>query len=161
MSVLDILAGKSLIDKKEIQAIARQAEESGVPVENILAEKGISEEEILKAKSEYFNVPTKSIGEANVPFDVLKYIPEESAVHYGFAPLGVVDGVLEMGIIDPDNMEARDALNFIASKANMPFKIFLISPSDFKNVLSVYKSLSGEVTKALSELETALSADEI
>jgi type IV pilus assembly protein PilB len=65
-----------------------------------------------------------------------------------------------VGIVDPDNIEARDALNFISTKADLPFKLFLISEIDFAKVLESYKGLSGEVTKALSELETELSTPE-
>ena len=39
----------------------------------------------------------------------------------------------------------------------MPFKIFLISEDDFKEAVGLYKGLSGEVTKALSELETDIA----
>ncbi|MEI7513109.1 MAG: GspE/PulE family protein [bacterium] len=42
----------------------------------------------------------------------------------------------------------------------MPFKIFLITDDDFKRVLEVYKGLSGEVTKALTELDGELSEEE-
>jgi type IV pilus assembly protein PilB len=62
-------------------------------------------------------------------------------------------------MLDPDNIEARDALQFISSKVNFPFKIYLVSVKDFESVLTVYKNLSGEVTKALSELEVELSGD--
>src|SRR3989339_2109991 len=74
-----------------------------------------------------------------------------------FAPLGVTGGVLEVGIVDPENIEARDALQFIATKLSMPFKIFLISEEDFKSILESYRGLTGEVTKALSELEVDIS----
>ena len=87
---------------------------------------------------------------------ILDYIPEESALHYKFVPLGVKDNVLEVGLVDPDNIEARDALNFISSKINLPYKIYLISEEDFENVAAVYKGLSAEVTQAISELETEL-----
>ena len=53
----------------------------------------------------------------------------------------------------------RDALNFISSKIGMPFKVFLISSADFDRVIDLYKGLSGEVTKALTELETAFVSD--
>jgi hypothetical protein len=56
------------------------------------------------------------MGEKNVPFDVLRFVPEESARYYRFAPLGVADGALEVGVTDPDNLEARDALTFISAK---------------------------------------------
>ena len=67
--------------------------------------------------------------------------------------------MLEVGIVDPDNIEARDALNFIAAKKNIPYKMFLISQEDFQKVIESYKGLSGEVSRALSELETELSVD--
>jgi type IV pilus assembly protein PilB len=71
----------------------------------------------------------------------------------------VRDGVLEVGAIDPNDLEARDALNFISSRIGMPYKLFLIDQSDFDLMLDKYKGLSGEVTKALSELESELSSN--
>ena len=130
-------------------------------MEKILLEYGVSPEDILSAKGEFLNIPTRIIGDQNIPFNILEYISEESATHYLFAPIGFKDGTLEVGFVDPDNIEARDALNFIASKLNLPFKIFLISKQDFEKVIDMYKGLSGEVTKALSELESELSAEEI
>jgi type IV pilus assembly protein PilB len=69
------------------------------------------------------------------------------------------DGTLKIGILDPESIEARDALTFIMGKLNLPYKIFLISQKDFEKVIESYKGLSGEVTKALSELETELTED--
>jgi type IV pilus assembly protein PilB len=68
-------------------------------------------------------------------------------------PLGVADGVLEVGVTDPDNLEARDALTFISGKIGMPYKIFLISKKDFNELVGQYRGLSGEVGKALSDLD--------
>jgi len=72
-------------------------------------------------------------------------------------PIGVKDGVLEVGATNPNDLEARDALNFISSRIGMPYKLFLISENDFGLLLEKYKGFSGEVTKALSELESELS----
>lgn len=104
-------------------------------------------------KEKSLQVPTRELGDS-IPSKVLEYIPEESADHYKVVPLGVVDGVLEVGALDPDDIEARDALTFISSRIGMPYKLFLISPEDFERGLSMYKGLSGVVTKALGELET-------
>jgi type IV pilus assembly protein PilB len=99
----------------------------------------------------------KGAAESASPFDVLEYIPEESAAHYKFAPLAVADGALEVGVVDPDNMEARDALSFIAAKKNIPYKIFLITEEDYEKILEMYKGITSEVSHALSELETEIS----
>ncbi len=106
-------------------------------------------------------VPVRTL-ESNmqVPYEVLDHIPENSAAHYQMAPLGITEGVLEVGMVDPDNLEAIDALNFIARKAGLPFKVFLISKADFEKILGMYRSLGGEVSKALTELESELSVDE-
>lgn len=159
MSILDILADKKIINRKDIPAIEEKATGEDSSIEKVLHASGVPLEEILQAKSEYLEIPMRKIGPEGVPTKILEYIPEESATHYKFAPLGLKDGVLEVGIIDPDNIEARDALNFITSRINIPFKLFLISEDDFDKVISSYKGLSGEVNKALSELESELSVE--
>jgi type IV pilus assembly protein PilB len=158
MSVLDILVKKKVVSEDEAISIKKEVASGGV-LDRILLEKGISEDEILTAKGEYLNIPIRTLGDVSIPFEVLEYIPEESAVHYRFAPIGVVDGALEVGLVDPDNIEARDALNFIATKRGVPYKIFIITQQDFEKVVEMYKGITGEVTKALSELETVLSVD--
>jgi type IV pilus assembly protein PilB len=160
MSILDILAQKEIIKRGDIGRIKNEAESAGIPLEQVLMKKGVNEDAILDAKGEYYNIPTRDLEGQQIPFSILKNISEDSAIHYSFVPIGIKDGLLEVGIVDPENIEARDALNFIASKLNMPFKLYLISMSDFEKVLDDYKGLSGEVTKALTELETELS-DEV
>lgn len=159
MSILDILAQKEIIKRGDIGRIKTDAESAGVSLEQVLMKRGVNEDAILDAKGAYYNIPTRSLEGQQIPFAVLKNISEESARHYSFVPIGVKDGLLEVGIVDPENIEARDALNFIGSKLNMPFKLYLITVSDFEKVIDDYKGLSGEVTKALTELETELSDD--
>lgn len=132
---------------------------NGVSLDEALVSRGVKLEDILSARGEFLNMPVRSIADASVPFEALDYIPEESASHYRFAPIGLKEGVLEVGIVDPDNMEARDALNFLAAKKNIPYKMFLITIDDFAKVIEMYKGITGEVTQALSELETELSVN--
>lgn len=105
------------------------------------------------------NIPTKDLKDLEIPGKVLAFIPEDSAAHYQVVPLAVTDGVLEVGAVDPSDLEARDALNFISARIGMPYKLFLISEKDFKGVLKQYEGLSGEVTKALSELDTTINVE--
>lgn len=154
MSVLDILADKNLITRDDISRIKEEITKTGIPLEEILEKRGITPEDILRSKAEFLGIPFRIMEGQEVPFETLKYVPEESASYYKFVPIGLSDGVLEVGVVDPDNIEARDALNFISTKIDLPFKITLISEKDFNKIIESYKGLSGEVTKALSELET-------
>ena len=159
MNLLSILEKKNIIDEKDIALIKKEAEISGNSFEKILIKTGIKQDIILKAKGEYYNIPIWELKNKSVPFEVFKYIPEESALHYKFVPLGVSDNVLEVGILDSDNLDALDALNFISSNADTPFKIYLISENDFDEIYKMYKGFSGEVNRAISELDTELVKD--
>ncbi len=153
MSILDVLVKKGIIEAKDLASIREKTGGAEQNIDDVLMSLGISEEDILKAKGDYYSVPIRGIDSSQITGKVLDYIPEEAAVYYKIVPIALNNGVLEVGVVDPDNMSAGDALNFISSKVNLPFKTFLISEADFDKVIKLYKGLSGEVTKALSELE--------
>ncbi len=159
MDLLALLVQNGILDRALSIELQKELAKPGVQAEGVLLKSGVTLEQILKVKGTFYGVPTRVIGEKSIPFDVLRYIPEESARYYRFAPLGILDGALEVGVTDPDNLEARDALTFISAKVGMPYKLFLISDTDFDKLLTQYKGLSGEVGKALNELETELSED--
>ena len=155
-TLLDLLESRGVITSEEARSAREEARKTNKDIEAVLIDKkGIKEAEILKAKSEMLGIPSRDLLGKKVAFDVLKYIPEEAALNYQFVPLGIANGVLEIGMVSPESIEAREALQFISSSTNLPFRVFLISRSDFKSILGEYGGLRGEVTKALSELESA------
>jgi len=152
MSFALYLAQNGVVRREDVDSIQREADQPGKGVDAVLLRLGVSAERILSLKSQYYGLPERSLLNKQIPGDVLKYIPQESAHYYGVAPLGVVDGVLEVGIVDPDRTDSGDAAQFISSKLGMPYKLFVITEPDFEEVLRQYQNLSGEVSKALSEL---------
>ena len=154
MSFLEELAKEGVISESQIGEIKNRAKEKHEgDVDASLIESGVSEDKILAVKGEYFSMPTKKINSKALSFDALKYIPEDSATHYHFAPLDLKDGVLEIGVTDPENIQAMDALQFISAKLGIPFKIFLISKSDYAGVMENYKGISSQVDEALGQME--------
>ena len=159
MDILQILVKKGLLPKEEVGKITDESTTQGITIEEALIKRGVPPQEILSAKGEYFDIPTKSLGDETIPPNMFNYIPEDSASHYRVVPLAVVDNVLHVGMVDPDDIEARDALNFISSKIGMPFKIFLITEDDFNKVFEMYKGITNEVSKSLSELEMEMKTE--
>ena len=160
MSIVDILSKKNIITPALAAEIKNETDGSNTSIEDALIAKGVKLTDILSAKGEFMGIPVRTVGaNEKIPFEVLEYIPEESAQLYKIVPVGLRDGALEVGIVDPDNIAARDAINFIVAKKNVPYKIFLITPVDFNKVIEMYKGLSGEVSQALDELEGELSND--
>lgn len=159
--ILDVLVVQGVISLEDASEVRKTSRSKNISIDEELLARGVDEMKVLAAKGEALGIPTVSLGGKKVPFDLLNNIPEESARHYKFVPLGVENGIIHIGMLDPENIDAKEALKFIASRLNRPFKIFLISRRDFNNILEEYKSISGEVTKVLSELESALSEEPV
>ncbi len=160
MSFLEELAKRGLISEAQIGEIKNRADEKhGGDLESALVESGIPIQEILEAKGAYLQIPIKKVNTQGLSFDALKYISEDSAVHYGFAPIELNEGVLEVGITDPENTQAMDALQFISAKLGMPFKVFLISKADYNSIMETYKGISSQVEEALNEIKKSEEVD--
>ncbi|MFA5830825.1 MAG: GspE/PulE family protein [Candidatus Paceibacterota bacterium] len=152
MNFLHFLSQKGIITEESISVVEQYIASGNGSVDEALVKNGINAGDLLRLKGEFLSIPIRAADEFKVTGEILKYIPEESARHYQFVPIGVEEGILEIGIVDPENMESTDAVQFISSKIGMPFKLFLVSEEDFKGVLNSYTGLTGEVGQALTEL---------
>lgn len=152
MNLLELLVDKGLLSGAD-RAIVEAEIAKKRPLGDVLAEHNITLSDALAAAGSAYELPSRVLGNPPVNQDVLQYIPLDSAQYYGFVPLSLADGVLEVGIVDPDNIEALDALQFISSKIGIPYKLFLIAKQDFDRVINSYRNLTGEVGRALSEYE--------
>lgn len=111
-------------------------------------------------QKEHEKLKSIDLGDRKIPVEVLKEIPEEAAAFYKFVPIAKKDNVLQVGLVEPDNLKAKEALRFITRRSGLEVEIAAISPTDFKNVISQYRTLRGEVKKALAELEKELTGEE-
>ena len=159
MNVLPLLVKNGTVAESDVAAIEREARAAGSTEAALLA-RGIAQETMLAAASEHYGIPYRALpANGTVAHDALQYIPEESAKHYKLVPIGVEEGVLEVGITDPDNLDAMDAVQFISTRAEMPYKLYIISEADLARVIEEYGNLSGEVGEALTELDTNLDEE--
>lgn len=155
MSFIEELTKRGVIKENQASDIKRIAEKKyGGDIDAALVEAGMPEKSILQLKAQYYGMPERTVDQKSVSFDVLKYVPEDAARLYQFVPIGMRDGFLEIGITDPENSAAMDAIQFITGKANMQYKTFLISKQNFDQLLGAYKGMTTQVGEALSEFDT-------
>jgi len=65
-----------------------------------------------------------------------------------------------VGMLNPDDLKSQEAVKFIAQSRGIGFEIFLITKTDFENVIKQYRTLKEEVETALTELERELATRE-
>jgi len=150
---IDILLEKKLIDAVTLDSLRKEAKEEGLSLEDyILKKQVVKEEDFYRLKSQFLKIPWRSLEGRTFTLDTLKLIPVEAVKHYKFVPIEIDQkkGILEAGMLNPEDVEAREALKFIAHKNNLSPKIYLISQTDFNEILKQYFSLKTEVKKALA-----------
>jgi len=158
MILLEELVKRNVIKEEQIPEILKIADEKyNGSTDEALLQLNVDEQVILNAKGTIFKIPAKDIDPKTITTSILKLIPVDAAKIYHFVPIGLTDSVLEIGIIDPENVQAIDALTFITAKMDKPFKLFLIKTSVYNKLLEMYEGIGNEVDQALSELDTEIA----
>jgi type IV pilus assembly protein PilB len=163
MSLLKQLVQKGLVkDKEKIASLEYEIKESGKREEDLILKEGIVQESVLYGlKSEMLNIPLREVTADQVPLETLGLIPEETSKYYQMIPINKTDEFLEVGMVYPDDLKAREALKFLARQGSFNYEVALITPTTFKNLLKQYRDLKREVGMALEELETELKTETV
>lgn len=153
MSILSQLIDQKVITKKQAADLEKEAALSEKRIEEVLLlKKLVREKALFDMKAKELNMPVKRVDLDTIPLNVLELIPEDSVKYYRMVPLSLKEGNLEVGMVYPDDVQAQEALKFLARQGNFSYNIFLIEPSTFAKLVKQYRSLKKEVGKALDEL---------
>lgn len=148
------LIEKKLLSQSQFSNLQKESEKEGKPIEELIIDKGIiSERDLFRKKSDFFQIPLRRVFSDQIPNSVLKEISEEAARHYKIIPLKREGDLLEVGMVNPEDFSSQSALDFIAKQKGVETKVYLIVPSDFNEVLKKYRALKEEVRTAIEELE--------
>ncbi|MFA5746633.1 MAG: GspE/PulE family protein [Candidatus Paceibacterota bacterium] len=161
MGLIQKLAEIGKIDAKKEKELEDELLASGKREEDLILEKKLVTPEILfSAKSEVLGVPFLPDAEGlEVPNKTLALIPEDSARFYRLMPLSLKEEILEVGMVDPEDIKAKEVLLFLARQHRFSYKIFLITPGAFDILSKQYRNLREEVGAALEALETEEGED--
>jgi len=159
MSLLQQLVKKGLLEREKAVSLEYEAKTSRKKEEELILEKRIvSEDFLFELKSKNLKIPLKKIYPEDIPLKVLEIIPEKSAQYYWMIALAKQDNVLEVGMVYPEDIKAKEALEFLTRQLKLSYQVFLITISNFKEIFKKYRTLKREVGQVLGELETELQA---
>lgn len=155
MSLLQELVTQGLVSQDQASEAIRIADEKyDGNIDDALVDVGINEDTLLNFKGEYFSLPIAILDKGGVDAEVLKLFPRETMEQYKMIPLSIENGVMNVGVLNPEHTDTVDALQFISSKNGLAFKIFVIRKKDFDKVTQQYQGFGSEVSKALHDLDT-------
>ena len=132
MLLLDLFISQNRLtenDAREIETGLKEHE--GVIIDDLLASKKITNEEILQVRSVLFGLPVYK-SEIRKDVSLSKFISSQQSRQMLAVPLLLKDEVLFVGVVDPERANVLESLQFLFNGQNRIYKVFLISNDDFK-----------------------------
>jgi type IV pilus assembly protein PilB len=152
--LLDFLVTKALIKPDAVNTLLADITSSGKTADELLVSSNLLKaEDLIKAKAEFLTMAYANLSFVEVPEDILNSIPAEIAENYQVVCFAKEANKLSVGLTDPDNFRAMEALSFLAKKNNWQIEYSLISSISFTNVFRQYKKFGKEISSALKTKE--------
>ena len=151
--LLQNLIDNSLISQELAQQITVESTQSREPIEEILYKRHLLDDvSVAKAKSEILGIPYQKVNQESITNELLKIIPEETASAYKIIPLLLKENQLVVGMIQPLDSKAQEALRFVAKQKKLSLGVYIITPTDFEMALRKYSPYQSEIEKAIKSL---------
>lgn len=160
-TLLDLLVNKGYLSNDQLSLLIKKAEEENVTLEDVIESQNIvSEDELVKMKSEILNIPYIDLSGENISQEVFKGFPQDVDLRYKFTPFKKEGNCIYVAMVDPEDVNALEALKFISLKNGLDWKIFITAYSGFKDVMGQYSNIITEVGQALDVLKKEKSEEE-
>ena len=152
-TLADELVRLNIISTQDIVAFSDLAQNENKDFGQILIEKAVvSDSDLLAIKSKLYRLPTVDLEGYEFNREVLKEFSEDVVNFYKVAPFEKEGNVLKVAIINPEAIDALGALKFIAEDKKLVLEKYLVNYRGFEIIIRNYRTLSGEVGKALESL---------
>lgn len=152
--LLNKLMEQGLITSQQYQEILAKQESSNLPLEKIIIEdKLVDPEEFAKVKGQVLNVPYVNLQDMPIEEVHLKFLPQDLAFNYQMIVFAAKGDELQVGLVDPTNFQALEAIEYLARKNNLRVKYYVISTISFEWAIKKYETLTQEVGEVLGAAE--------
>lgn len=143
------ITAHELIDAKKLAELKQAANKAKKPFLQYLVEHNVlSEADSVKISAIVTHTPFIDLSAKVVAPDVLNLVPRDTALTYMAVPYELKDNTLNVGMLDPSNLQAID---FLTRRTGYTIKAFMTTKADIDHVVAQYKNaLDQEVVKAIS-----------
>lgn len=152
--LIKILLDKEILSSEQYEQLKIEANKQKIdPVDLLIKKKLLKAEDAAAIKAKLYNLPYVNLTEKTIGEGILSTISSEVAENYRIVCFEKEGDKIHVGITDPDNFKAMEAVDFLAKGNNLKVEYFLISEDSFKHALKQYQSVSKELSSALKTRE--------
>ncbi len=157
----DFLIKSRILTDELVLKLEDEIRKSGKNPEDYLVEqKIITPDKLAKIKGEVYNLPVADLSEVVVDHDVLNSLNQKVSSNYLMVVFDKSPDSLKVGMVNPDDFQAHDAIEFLASQQGLKATYYAISLEDFKVIYKQYSAFKKEIGTALESAAQKFSEKE-
>jgi type IV pilus assembly protein PilB len=159
--ILDYLLKAGKLSQEKYQQYSALSDKNSNELLQSLEKDGVLDEEALaEAKGKSLGISYVNLEGKDISLDVLKLLPQDLAENYQILIFAKSGNEISVGMINPLNYKAVEALEFLARKKDYRIKYFIISQASFKYVYKEYENIREQVGEALDFAEEKFAPKE-
>ncbi len=159
-TLFQALIDQSILTAEQATQIESEIKKAGTDLGRYLVSKEIiSDRDLAKIKSEIYRLPIITIQDIEVDQNALKQIAEDVVNFYQVSAFAQEGSILKVGITNPEDVEALEALKFVAANKGLTLEKYILTYADFDGLSRNYRTLSGDIGKALESFNEELKKD--
>src|SRR3989344_328624 len=148
--ILDQLLKEGQLDQDKYQHYLSLAEkDTNTLLKALNEDQEISGEALAQAKGQAISMPYINLEGKQITMEILNILPQDLAENYQMLVFGKEGNKLQVGLVNPFNYKAVEAIEFLARKKNFRISYFIISPISFELGYKGYESIKEQVGEAL------------
>lgn len=146
---MNLLVQNKIITASALAELEKQPSFMANPEETIINNGLVDVEELTQLKAKIYGLKYYNLLDSKISDETLNSIPREVAENYKIICFEIASKQMKVGVLDPENFKAFEAIDFLAKKQNLQPEYFLISILSFDQALKHYNTLGKEVSGAL------------
>lgn len=148
--ITQLLKERGYLSEEKIASLVQEAELKHKNFEELLvARKLVEEEKLTEIRGEILNFPYVNLFGRKIDPAILKIVSREVAKNYQIISFGLIEQELKVGVVDPQNFKAIEAIQFLAEEQHLKVKYFIISATSFFAAFRQYETMGAELEEAV------------
>ena len=147
--IVNLLLAEGLADTNLVNDFRSKARaENKSLLTELIAKKFISEDMVSRATAAILGVPYVELKNITIDQEILSKIPGDASSRVLAVPLGEKDGLLNVALVDPTNVQATD---YLSNLINQPIRVWMSSERGVREMLQKFHGDFSGVKEAVKE----------
>lgn len=159
--ILTELQERQTISAERRQEVERLVLEQGKELEEVLTvDRQLSPAQLADITAELFSLARADLTSQALTADILNLLTPKVAQHYQMVVFGRDAGTISVGLVDPGNVQAREAAEFLAQQLGVTPQFYVLTLADYRSALAQYAGFKKEIGSAIEVAEEKYAQQE-